>query len=174
MARAIPATLMNGITSLTKRELNAEVRAQIASTARRLTTPQALTLVSALVADQPGGADAPVNRPSPLPATGAAGRAGDASDPYIPLLTWWILEAHIAVDREAVLNLFKEPRIWESAIAKEHLLPRLMRRFALEGRRQDLLVCAQLLRMAPTPAHTACLTKGFEEAYRGRKWAACG
>jgi putative membrane-bound dehydrogenase-like protein len=168
-AHVLPAVLMNALTQLTIGELNAEVRAQIASSARRLTTPQALTLVSALVTDDSRGADAA--RPAPLLASGAAGRAGDAVDPYIPLLTWWILEAHIAVDREAVIALFKAPKMWESAIAQEHLLPRLMRRFALEGRRQDLLVCAQLLKMAPTPAHSAFLMKGFEEAYRGREMA---
>ena len=43
-----------------------------------------------------------------------------------------------------------------------------MRRFALEGRRQDLLVCAELLRLAPSPQHATYLMTGFEEAYRGR------
>jgi putative heme-binding domain-containing protein len=43
-----------------------------------------------------------------------------------------------------------------------------MRRFAAEGRRQDLLVCARLLRQAPAPKHTARLLNGFEEAFRGR------
>jgi putative heme-binding domain-containing protein len=56
-------------------------------------------------------------------------------------------------------------------LVQQHLLPRLMRRFATEGRRADLLVCAQLLRLAPTPAHTVHLMKGFEEAYRGRELA---
>ena len=170
-AHDVPAGLMNAMTSLTKRELNAEVRAQIASTARRLTTPQALALVTALIVDEPAGTDAPLSRPTPALASGAAGRASDAKDPYIPLLTWWILEAHIAVDREAVLSLFQSPKMWEGALVQEHLLPRLMRRFALEGRRQDLLVCARLLKMAPTPAHTVFLMKGFEEAYRGREMA---
>jgi putative heme-binding domain-containing protein len=46
-----------------------------------------------------------------------------------------------------------------------------MRRFATEGRRADLLVCARLLRLAPSPAHSVHLMKGFEDAYRGRELA---
>jgi putative heme-binding domain-containing protein len=54
---------------------------------------------------------------------------------------------------------------------QEHILPRLMRRFAVEGRRQDLLICAGLLRAATSPRHSAQLIKGFEDAYRGRVMA---
>jgi putative heme-binding domain-containing protein len=43
-----------------------------------------------------------------------------------------------------------------------------MRRFAVEEKRADLLVCARLFRAAPLPKHAAQLMKGFEEAFRGR------
>lgn len=144
-AMAVPGPLMQALLELARSETNAEVRSQIASTARRLVTIQALELVAVLAAHH-----------------------DDVTDPYIPLLNWWILEAHLNVNREAVLAAFKASPLWDLPMAQQHLLPRLMRRFAVEGRRQDLMVCAQLLGMAPTPQHAAYLMKGFEEAYRGR------
>jgi putative membrane-bound dehydrogenase-like protein len=126
-------------------ETDVRVRAQMAASARRLPVAQALPIVSALFSHD-----------------------ADASDPCIPLLCWWVLETHLAEHREAVLAVFQSPALWERPLVQEHILPRLMRRFAVEGRRQDLLVCAQLLRMAPSAACAAQLMKGFEEAYRGR------
>lgn len=137
--------MMTALADLTRHEANAEVRSQIASTARRLANAQALALVPLL-----------------------ADHDEDVADPYIPLLVWWVLEAHLSVNRDAVLEVFKAPALWARPMAQQHLLPRLMRRFALEGRRQDLLVCAQLLHMAPSPRQTEPLVNGFQEAYRGR------
>ncbi|MEI7650493.1 MAG: PVC-type heme-binding CxxCH protein [Verrucomicrobiota bacterium] len=147
-ARELPSASFAAVMQLARTEPDAEVRAQLASTARRLPTAQMLSLVGAL-----------------------ASRDEDAHDAYIPLLLWFALESHVALDRTAVVNFVKEPALWDRPLVQQQLLPRLMRRFATEGRRTDLLVCAQLLRLAPTPAHTVFLMKGFEEAYRGRELA---
>jgi len=96
-------------------------------------------------------------------------RDEDVTDRYIPLLHWWTLEAHVSLDREAVIGFLRDGSLWDRPVMQEHLLPRLMRRFATEGRRADLLVCARLLGLAPSAAHTTHLMKGFEEAYRGRE-----
>ena len=77
----------------------------------------------------------------------------DANDPCVPLLSWWALETHLAEDRATVIALFQSPALWNRPLVQEHILPRLMRRFAVEGRRQDLLVCAQLLHLAPSTNH---------------------
>jgi putative heme-binding domain-containing protein len=122
-------------------EPDAEVRAQIAGTARRLRPEHALPLIKSLLT-----------------------RDEDAADPYIPLLCWWALERHCANHRDAVLAAL----VWDSAIAKEHILPRLMRRFATTGARADLLTCAQLLESAPSAEHRRLLMGGFEEAWKGR------
>jgi putative membrane-bound dehydrogenase-like protein len=137
--------LATAVMEQARAETDVRVRAQMASSARRLPVTQALPLVNALFT-----------------------HAEDASDPCVPLLCWWVLETHLAQQSEAVLALFQSSAVWEHALVQEHILPRLMRRFAVEGRRQDLLVCAELLRTAPGPNHTARLMKGFEEAYRGR------
>jgi putative heme-binding domain-containing protein len=171
-ARSLTPETMAALSELTRRELNLEVRAQIASTARRLVTPQALTLASLLATRTNPVTDRPVAdiRPPALAATPASADS-DVNDPYIPLLIWWILEAHVKLDREAVLAMFEPDAFWDQPMVQEHLLPRIMKRFALEGRRQDLLVAARLLRMAPTPAHAGILIEGFGEAYRGREMA---
>lgn len=144
-AKEVPSALLADLIELAKHEPNPEVRSQIASTARRLRTDQALPLVDAL-----------------------STRSEDVTDSFIPLLEWWVLEAHLLINRDVVVDFFKSPALWDRPVAQQHLLPRIMRRFALEGRRQDLLTCAALLRMAPTPEHTKYLMKGFEEAFRGR------
>jgi putative heme-binding domain-containing protein len=147
-ARDLPADVFASVLARARVETDAEVRSQFASSARRLPTSQMLALVTAL-----------------------ASRDEDAEDAYIPLLLWFALESHVTIDREAVVGFVKNPAVWDRPLVQQHLLPRLMRRFATEGRRADLLVCAQLLRLAPTPAHTVHLMKGFEEAYRGRELA---
>lgn len=147
-ARDLPADVFAAVLARARVETDAEVRSQFASSARRLPTAQMLALVTAL-----------------------ASRDEDADDAYIPLLLWFALESHVTLDREAVVGFVKNPAVWDRPLVQQHLLPRLMRRFATEGRRADLLVCAQLLRLAPTPAHTVPLMKGFEEAYRGRELA---
>ncbi|MEK0438444.1 MAG: hypothetical protein RLZZ233_1415 [Verrucomicrobiota bacterium] len=147
-ARDLPPQVFAAVLARAKTEPDAEVRSQFASSARRLPTGQMLTLVAALAA-----------------------RDEDAQDAYIPLLLWFALESHVSLDRDAVVGLLRDRALWERPLVQEHLLPRLMRRFATEGRRADLLVCAQLLRLAPTPAQSVPLMKGFEEAYRGRELA---
>lgn len=129
------------VLALMAKEPDAEVRAQIASTARRLPATQALPLVAALLQ-----------------------HAEDIADPYIPLLCWWTLESHCATERDAVLASLD----WKSASTQKHILPRLMRRFAAAGGRTDLITCAHLLQTAPAPEQRQLLMSGFEEAFKGR------
>lgn len=128
-----------------RREADPEVRAQIAATARRLPTSDALPLLGALLM-----------------------HGEDAADPFIPLLCWWVLECRLPAEAEPILDFLREPALWDSPITSGTLLPRIARRLALDGRRQDLLHLAGLLRRAPGRAHQARLLAGFEEAYRGR------
>lgn len=140
-AGKLPGDFAAGVLRLTTTEPDAEVRAQIASTAHRLPAEQALALVGALLR-----------------------RDADATDPCIPLLCWWVLEAHCAQSRDAVLAALA----WDSAIVKRHILPRVMRRFAATSARADLLTCARLLDTAPSAEHRQLLMSGFEEAFKGR------
>jgi putative membrane-bound dehydrogenase-like protein len=144
----LPVELFASVVEQARQEPDAEVRSQLAATARRLSARQAIPLVAKLL-----------------------GHDEDLNDPYQPLMCWWVLEAHAASSRNEILGFFKTAELWDRPMVFEHILPRLMRRYALEGRRQDLLTCAQLLRMAASPRHAAQLMKGFDEAYRGRAMA---
>src|SRR5262245_24651615 len=141
----IPNKLFHALLAQAEHETDPEVLSQFASTARRLDAPQAMPLVAAVL-----------------------GHDEAVQDPYIPLLCWWVFEAHIPSADGEVLALFKSPALWDKLMVFEYILPRLTRRYAFEGRHVDLLRCAQLFRSAPSPQHAAQLMKGFEEAFRGR------
>ena len=130
---------------LAVRETNVEIRAQLACTAKRLAAADALPIVAAL-----------------------ALREEDTRDPRLPLLLWWAIESKCASDREAVLKLFEDSPFWSRPIVEDHLLERVMRRFAATGAQADLLACARLLELAPGMEHRRRLMRGFEEAFKGR------
>ena len=141
----LPPKFLAAVTALAATEPSAAVRCQMLSTARRLPTAQALPLVAALIR-----------------------RTEDTSDPFIPLLAWFVLESHCQSARPAVLALWDDESLWTGSMAQNHILPKLMRRFAEAGTRQDFLTCGQLLAMAPSPSDQQALMKGFEEAFHGR------
>jgi putative heme-binding domain-containing protein len=161
----LPETFAQAVVRLAATEPDAEVRCQMASSARRLRAPQALPVVAALMR-----------------------RDVDVNDPFIPLLCWFTLEGFCDTDRAAVLGLFttapnaspSPPNsvggentkgnlfLWNSVVTRQHILPRLMRRFATQATRADLLVCAQLLDAAPADEHRKLLLAAFEEAFKGR------
>lgn len=143
--RRIGAPVLQAWLQSIPRETEVRVRAQFAASARRLPADQALPLVAAL-----------------------ASRDEDATDPCVPLLCWWVLETHWSTARPAILDLWKSDVFWKHPLAREALLPRVMRRCATEGRQQDLLEAAALLERAPDPASVTALMAGFEEAFRGR------
>lgn len=146
--RTISSALAAKLADVAVREPNVEVRAQLACTAKRLPAHAAWPLVRALLAHDE-----------------------DATDPRLPLLLWWAIEVRAADDREGVVNLFKDGAVWDLPLVREHLLERVMRRFAQAGTRPDLLACAELLRLAPSQPHAARLLAGFEAAFKGRSVA---
>ena len=141
----LPETLFQAVQEQAHRESSPEVRSQMAASARRLAFHQTLPLVAALLRHDE-----------------------DLQDPYVPLLCWWSLEPHAWDQRDAIVDFLGSPQLRNRPIVLEHLLPRLMKRYAIDGRREGLLTCARLLRQAPGARHVAQLMQGFEEAYRGR------
>ncbi|MEW6156873.1 MAG: PVC-type heme-binding CxxCH protein [Verrucomicrobiota bacterium] len=142
---AMPNPVAAAFVEQARREPDVEVRAQLAATSRRLVPTQSWPLLDALLS-----------------------RDEDIGDPYIPLLCWWTIEHFISSQPDILPEFFRDTSRWPRAVISEHILPRLMRRFAAEGRRQQLLICAEILRLSPSPTQTAQLIKGFEEAFRGR------
>ena len=100
-------------------ETDAEVLSQFASTARRLDAAQAMPLVAAVL-----------------------GHDEAVKDPYVPLLCWWVFEAHIPSANADVLEPFKSPTHWDEPMVFDYILPRLARRYAVEGKRAQQQVRA--------------------------------
>ena len=122
------------------------VRSQLASSARRLTTPGALRIVKYLLL-----------------------RPEDEDDIHIPLLLWWAIETKAETHREEILAWFEDPSLWAAPMIRHHILGRLVRRFAQKGSRQDLVTCAALFRMAPDSEYSEQLLAGLETAFQGRR-----
>lgn len=133
------------LADVAEHEPNVEARAQFACTAKRLPAKQDLPIVRALLDHDE-----------------------DTADPRQPLLLWWAIEAKAVSDRDAVLGMFRDSPLWDRAVVKQAILERLMRRYAQTGARKDLLTCATIFDMSPTPEHSKILMTGFEEAFKGR------
>ena len=127
-------------------EPDVEARCQLASTAKRLPTDQALPVIARLMDHRE-----------------------DSGDIDIPGMLWWALEAH-ANDREALLSLFEAPTFWSKPIKfkRATFAQLVMKRYATAGSQDDLLACARLLALAPGQADSERLVRGFGEAFEGR------
>ena len=144
-ARSLPEELFETLIDQAKVEPDAEVRSQMASTARRLSRMQGFDLVEILIR-----------------------HAEDLEDPYIPLLCWWVFEAHFPFATEAVVSFLEEAEFWNEPLFLEHILPRIARRLAVDGKRKDLLLLARLMHHTPSPHARSAMIGGFEQAFRGR------
>ncbi|MGB0580696.1 MAG: PVC-type heme-binding CxxCH protein, partial [Limisphaerales bacterium] len=143
------AKLLEAILEQARYEKNAEVRSQMAGSARRLPSDQALQLVSALLK-----------------------RSEDVDDLYVPLLCWWVLEAYFDRDRAGVMKLFEDAEFRRERMVTKHILQRVMRALAAKGRNQDLQGAARLLAVADSKEQVDEMLKGFELAFAGRSMAA--
>jgi putative heme-binding domain-containing protein len=132
------------LVALATKECDPEACCQIACSARRLPAADCLPIVRALL------------------------KSNNADDPHLPLLVWWAIEAKVASDASLVIDLFRDPEIWPTPIAKQVVAERLMRRFAATGHRSDLSRCAELLNLAPESDDAKRLMTGFEAAFAGR------
>jgi putative heme-binding domain-containing protein len=148
-AGKISRSLAARLAELAVHEPDAEVRSQLASSAKRLPAAAALPVVRALLA-----------------------RRDDLDDPHLPLLLWWALEPKTETDRDAVFDLFRDRAIWHLPLVKQVILSRLMQRYAAAGGRENFLTCARLLRLAPDGPSSQRLLAGLEKAFAGGSAAA--
>jgi putative heme-binding domain-containing protein len=140
----VSPAMVDRLVRLAKTEPHLEVRSQLACTARRLPASACLPIIRQLLT-----------------------RSEDVNDIHIPLLLWWAVEAKAESDRAHVVKMFSEPTLWRLPMVEKHVLERLMRRYAQAGKRDNLLTCAELLRIAPDKGHVTKLLAGFEQAYAG-------
>jgi putative heme-binding domain-containing protein len=146
----VEPVIARALTNLAAKEPYIEVRKQLASSARRLPAKDALPIIRNLL-----------------------NYDEDSKDLHQPLMLWWAIEAKASDgSRKEILDLlFADKDVWNQAIVKEHLIDRMMKRYALAGSREELIAAAELLNAAPDKASTGLLLKGFEEAYKGRSLA---
>ena len=147
-ASTVTPDTARALVALAMTEPEAEVRSQLAATAKRLPVGEALPLVKALLAHDE-----------------------DLNDPYIPLQLWWALESKSADHAGELLAMFgssAEASPWRYPMVNAHIASRLMRRFASAGGAKNFEVCATLLSQAPDPVSRQKLIEGFEEAFAGR------
>ena len=159
------------LTALAQTEAYVQVRTQLASSSQRFDAAHALPIIKELWQ-----------------------RSEDESDLHQPLLLWWALEVHCEHDRDLILELFREPEVWEIPMVRDVVVSRLMQRFAMDDlapathrsigvelpradtqqsqQLDGLSMCAELLKLSPSPEHTQRLMAGFLEAYQGREVAA--
>jgi putative membrane-bound dehydrogenase-like protein len=142
---SVAPAVCRGLARLSADEQDLEVRCQLACSARRLPANDCLRIVRSLIENH------------------------SAQDARLSLLVWWAIEAKVATDPGTVVDFFREPAIWRTQIVERDIAERIMRRFAATGRRADLAVCAELLRLAPDPKAVKSLMAGFEAAYAGRQ-----
>jgi glucose/arabinose dehydrogenase len=138
--RTVSAALADRLAELARTETSAEVRSQLASSAKRLPRA-ALEILKALWQHDE-----------------------DVRDPHIPFLTWWALEPRTEKDRTAVLRLFEDRGLWSRPLVEQFILDRLMQRWAMAGGRDNLLACARLLEMAPGTKQMARLWPRWRRA----------
>ena len=139
-------SLFQAILEQAARENNAEVRSQMAGSARRLPADQGLALVTAVLKHN-----------------------DDIDDLYVPLLCWWVLEMNLDRDRNAVMALFEDADFRSGPMVVKHVLSRIMRGLALKGKNHDLQQCARLLELAENKEQVDQLLSGFEQAFAGRR-----
>lgn len=125
-------------------ETDLQVRSQLASTAKRIDAPTGLQIVSHLVRND-----------------------SDLSDPHLPLMYWWAVEAH-ADQWNAVDEFLQDVPLWSEPIVQETILGRLMQRYAASGTAKDLQHCEALIQMAPDQATRDILLVGLTKAFQGR------
>ncbi|MEQ8790962.1 MAG: HEAT repeat domain-containing protein [Pirellulaceae bacterium] len=143
--RRVSGEIGSQLAALAEKELNVEVRSQLACSAKRLPAGQSLPIVRNLLR-----------------------HTDDVNDLHLPLLLWWAIEDKAVSDRDAVLAMFEDESLWREPIVEQVILERIMRRYAQAGSRKDLLSCARLLEQSPSADHTKKLMTGFELAFEGR------
>ena len=126
-------------------EPHAEVRSQLAATAKRLPGFQSIPIIKNLLMHH-----------------------DDAHDADIPLQVWWALESKAVSDRKETLAMFEHAAIWKKQIVLQTILGRLMERWVIEGGDQNYAACARLLKLAPSVGEARPLISGLQEGLRGR------
>lgn len=142
--------LRNRLLALAETESDPTVRSQIASSARRWPAGFGLDLVERLL-----------------------GREADASDPHLPLLTWWAIEGHLDETPDRVVELVADSRHLTRPTVRGHLLERVARALAAAGEAGQLERCGTLLTAATRAGVGDRVLAGMDQGLEGQGASAC-
>jgi putative membrane-bound dehydrogenase-like protein len=144
-AKQVSSEMAEQLARLAEQESHAEVRSQLAASAKRLPPEAATPIIRGLLTHEE-----------------------DIDDRDNPMLIWWALEAQAETDREAVLSLFEDQALWSNPIVQKVLLPRVMQRYVMDPKPENMQAVAQLLALAPENNLAKPLLDGLQEGLRGR------
>ena len=143
--KTVSSSIQSRLIALASTDPSPTVRNQLACTSKRLPVSDALPILRNLLA-----------------------RSEDVTDPQIPMLLWWAVEAKATEDRQAVLATLDEAAVWKLPLVSQFITERLARRFAAAGDTAGLIACAAMLRKAPAVEQQAVLLQGMERELAGR------
>jgi hypothetical protein len=139
-----PVETLDYLLRLADSETDPQVRSQLASTAKRLPVSQSLPLIVKMLA-----------------------RDADAGDVHIPLLLWWAVEDKAVSHRDETVEAFSDPGLWNHAMARDVVLPRLARRYAADPTPKNQEALARFLKSAPNDGDRSVLLAGVKEGFFG-------
>ncbi len=131
------------LVELARKEPEALVRSQLASTCKRLAPNDAMPILNALLRHNE-----------------------DVADKHIPLLEWWAMEK-MAADPCIAMALLKDRELWRTPMFRQHLLARLARTYTAGREASKLMAVASMLTQAPEPELVDQVVKGMEEGLQG-------
>ncbi len=140
----VSASIQKQLVSKARLETHAEVRGQMAGTAKRIPAPDAMPVIRELLL-----------------------HAEDVNDKYIPLLLWWAIESKAVTGRALLLDMLRESPLWHAPVMRAHIVSRLGQRYTAERTTENLKTAAALLAMAPGDEDVDLLIKGMEAGLQG-------
>ncbi len=142
--KPVPSVLYDRMLDMAARETDPQARSQLASTAKRLPTEQAIGIIRRMIADDQ-----------------------DATDVQIPLLLWWAVEDKAVSARDQIVAAFSAPEVWRGKLAREQVLPRLARRYAADPTPENQQALAALLKSSPGATERDILLAGVKDGFAG-------
>lgn len=131
---------------VTEIERSPVVIAQLACSAKRMPTDMAWSVIRELI-----------------------DRDENASDPYIPLLTWWAIEYHMTKSESVPFGLFADKAVWSRPMMAKHLLERIIQRLTFFPKGFETI--SKLMQQAPESSRGS-IVKGLNAGIAGKKFDA--
>ena len=143
-SKKVSTAIADEIVKLSLNEMHPEVRSQLAATAKRLHNITSVGIIRNLLNND------------------------DSNDPDLPLQIWWAIESVAESQRDDVVKIFEDKKIWGNPVVSKTILTRLVQRYIIAGGEQNDASCARLFKLAPSENHAAILFNGLQEGLRGR------